>query len=120
MLELFPADQTTRDTSAEILGFEQILARRQNLLLNMPTPRPVRLGKSGRYLPWLVYGALIVYVIVTFRTFLSVLRNSELAAPTQTWFTVIELAGIAIFAGPCSMGGQGGERFAKQRRGGGG
>lgn len=97
MLELFPADQTTRDTSAEILNVEEILARRQNFLLNMSTPRPVRLGKSGRYLPWLVYGALVVYVIVTFRTFLPVLRNGELAASTQSWFTLIELAGIAIF-----------------------
>lgn len=100
MLELFPtreAQQAKSVTAAEIPSAGEILERRQKLLLNMPTPRPVRLGKSGRYLPWLVYGALVVYVIVTFHTFLPVLRNSELAVPTQTWFTAIELAGIAIF-----------------------
>ncbi|MGH9727690.1 MAG: hypothetical protein ACRD33_08825 [Candidatus Acidiferrales bacterium] len=97
MLELFPAEQITIGPSTEALSFEQILVRRQNFLINMPLPRPVQLRKSGRYLPWLVYAALVVYIIVTFHTFLPVLRNSELAAPTQTWFTLIELAGIAIF-----------------------
>lgn len=100
MLELFPtrvAEQAKKVAAAEIPNAGEILERRRKLLLNMPTPRPVRLGKSGRYLPWLVYGALVVYVIVTFRIFLPVLRNSELATPTQSWFTLIELAGIAIF-----------------------
>src|SRR6185437_15078596 len=97
MLELFPAEQTRNGPSAETLSFEQILARRQDLLLNMPQPRPVRLRKSGHYLPWLAYGILVVCIIVVFGPSLPILRNIEHAGPAQTWLTVIELAGIAIF-----------------------
>ena len=100
MLELFPtreAQQAKNVTSAEIPSAGEILARRQKLLLNMPTPRPVRLRGTGRYLPWVVYGLLVVYIIVTFRALLPVLQNDEAPTSAQTLIILIQLVGVAIF-----------------------
>jgi len=105
MLELFPARQTERskvgrtkdEPRVDVPSADEILARRRNLLLNMPQPRPVRLRKSGRYLPWAVYGLLVVYIIVTFWTLLPVLQNDEAPTSTQTWIILIQLMGVAIF-----------------------
>jgi|SRR5579859_5147340 len=105
MLELFPARQTDRSEVAQAKGeprvdvpsTDEILARRQKLLLNMPTPRPVRLRGTGRWGPWIAYGLLVVYIIVTFWTLLPALRNDEAPTSAQSWLILIPLAGIAIF-----------------------
>ena len=105
MLELFPVRQTGRsevvrrndEPRVGVPSADEILARRRNLLLNMPTPRPVQLRRSGRYLPWAVYGLLVVYIIVTFWTLLPVLRNDEAPTSAQTWLILIPLVGVAIF-----------------------
>ncbi len=105
MLELFPARQTDRSEvgrpkDAPRIGVpsaDEILARRRNLLLDMPRPRPVRLRGTGRYAPWAFYGLLVVYVVITFRILLPVLRNDEALTSTQTWLILIPLVGVAAF-----------------------
>jgi len=105
MLELFPARQTDRSEVAQAKGeprvdvpsTDEILAKRRKLLLNMPTPRPVRLKGTGRWGPWIAYGLLVVYIIVTFWTLLPALRNDEAHTSAQSWLILIPLAGIAIF-----------------------
>ena len=105
MLELFPARQTDRSRAGrtkdeprvDVPSADEILARRQKLLLNMPTPRPVRLRGTGRYGPWILYGLLVVYIIVVFWGLLPVLQNAEAPTSAQTWLVLIPLVAVAAF-----------------------
>lgn len=105
MLELFPTRQTERSEvgrtedglRVDVPSADEILARRRNLLLNMPTPRPVRLRGTGRYGPWILYGLLVVYIIITFRALLPALQNAEAPTSAQTWLILVPLVGVAIF-----------------------